>query len=548
MLTIKNYFVLFCLVHAIELSAQTTPTVGLISHTAGSMDNGYVLFAPTSNTTTYLIDKCGRLMHSWPSAHNPSLAAYLLKDGSLLRPGVPVFGASTNQRVVEKIDWDGNVVWHAFVGDDTDIQHHDIQPLPNGNFLVLSNDIRDGSEATAAGRDTIYKNLYVNSEEITEYKPVGTDSTEIVWRWRAWDHLVQDYNPNLPNYMAIASHPELININYRDASGPEDWLHINAVKYNAELDQVLLCCRNFSEIWIIDHRTTTAEAASHTGGRYGKGGDLLYRWGNPAAYDLGLSSDKMLLGQHDAEWIPAGYPHAGSIIVLNNADPALPYRSSSVDIISPPVDSNGNYDASSLPFLPSAPAWKYVGNPPSSFRCIIGGGAQMLRNGNVLICNETNGHFFEIDSLGTNVWEYVCPVNALGPIQQGSTSAGGSAFRCTFYPGSDVPYAGSDNAGAPIEINPIGYTCNLNVTSVDEHRFTEIENTLFAYPNPATDQITIANGSLKGRVDIYNSLGQIVLHGINTSTFSTSGLRPGVYAVVFTDANTSSSKIFSVVH
>ncbi|MGC8644373.1 MAG: hypothetical protein ACP5XB_31305, partial [Isosphaeraceae bacterium] len=59
-----------------------------------------------------------------------------------------------------------------------------------------------------------------------------------------------------------------------------------------ELDQILLSVHSFSEIWIIDHGTTTAEAATHKGGRSGKGGDLLYRWGNPQAYRAGTAADQ----------------------------------------------------------------------------------------------------------------------------------------------------------------------------------------------------------------------------------------------------------------
>ena len=65
-----------------------------------------------------------------------------------------------------------------------------------------------------------------------------------------------------------------------------------------------MSARWFNEVWIIDHSTSTEEAASHVGGKHGKGGDLIYRWGNPYAYFAGLPSDQVFFGQHDARWIP----------------------------------------------------------------------------------------------------------------------------------------------------------------------------------------------------------------------------------------------------
>jgi hypothetical protein len=96
-----------------------------------------------------------------------------------------------------------------------------------------------------------------------------------------------------------------------------DWTHFNGVAYNADLDQIVLSVHSFSEIWIIDHSTTTGEAAGHKGGRSGKGGDLLYRWGNPRVYRAGTVKDQKLFSQHNAHWIPKGYPGEGHLLVFN---------------------------------------------------------------------------------------------------------------------------------------------------------------------------------------------------------------------------------------
>ena len=52
---------------------------------------------------------------------------------------------------------------------------------------------------------------------------------------------------------------------------------LNAVAYNEDLDQIALSSRFHDEIYIIDHSTTTEEAAGHTGGN-SEWRRLLYRW------------------------------------------------------------------------------------------------------------------------------------------------------------------------------------------------------------------------------------------------------------------------------
>ncbi|MFM9944492.1 MAG: aryl-sulfate sulfotransferase, partial [Bacteroidia bacterium] len=334
-----------------------------------------------------------------------------------------------------------------------------ICPMDNGNILVIAWHGIPTLKADLYGRlpGTI-GGPYLASERILEIQPVGTNEANVIWQWTLWDHIVQDVDINKPNFFKINEHPELFNLNYRVAL--PDWIHLNGIDYNEELDQIILSSHQKSEIWIIDHSTTAAEAASHNGGKYGKGGDLLYRWGNPEAYNNGSKDNKTLFRQHNPQWIPSSMKDGGDIMVFNNGAEKDPF-SSSVDIISPPADSPGFYKRT-YPYGPTNPKWTYKDSIPTRFFAYHISGAQRLANGNTLICNGVEGKFFEINEHNTIVWEYINPV-ATGDtiLKDGTKPDKNKVFKCIYY---DSNYGAFKNrkilTGLPIEINSIPYSCN----------------------------------------------------------------------------------------
>ncbi|MCX6270886.1 MAG: aryl-sulfate sulfotransferase [Bacteroidetes bacterium] len=524
----KFIFTAFFILTVLISNAQQT--VGLILHKDGNNENGYVLFAPMNYNDTYLIDKCGKLVHSWTSTYRPSFSVYLLPDGTLLRPGIgynPVFNTGG---IIEILDWNSTLIWQYTLSTATECQHHDVRALPNGNILAIAWDLKTHAEALAAGRRPNLTGTALWSEKIVELEPTGLNTANIVWEWKVWDHLIQEYDSlNPSNYGIIADHPELININYNPGAPlQKDWLHFNALDYNPDLDQIVISAHNFSEIWIIDHSTTTAEAAGHAGGNSGKGGDLLYRWGNPVTYHHGQAADKKFFGQHSPYWIPDGYPHAGSIMIFNNGLNRPQGNYSSVEILTPPLpDTNGNYN-STLPYLPAAPDWIYTApNPTDLFSSIISG-AQMYENGNVGFCSGSNGKMFEIDTADSLVWEYINPVTLNGPIVQGTNPIQNTIFRCTFY---DQNYSGFDGqtltSGDPIELDPISYVCDLT-TAVNN--ISEKQQACF-YPNPATETITISPEFASYAIQINDVNGQEVTIIRSDDQINISSLPSGFYIV-----------------
>jgi len=426
--TLHLFSLILCLISQIAVAQQT---LGLFTNSPQAYE-GYTLFSPHDSKTTYLIDNCGELTHSWESEYEPGLSDYLLDNGVLLRAGRNP-GQGGGSGVVEMIDWDGTVLWSHSVSETHGRQHHDIELLPNGNILIIVWDRRTQEDISQAGTSTT--NNIINSEQIVEIQPdLINGGATVVWEWKAWDHTIQDVDAEKNNYGVIAEHPEKIDINFLNHNNP-DWLHFNGIDYNEELDQIMISIRNFSEFWIIDHSTTTEEASSNSGGTYGMGGDLLYRWGNPQAYDHGNENDQKLFKQHNAHWIPEGLPGEGKILLFNNQAGTLENLNySTVNSLVLPSNESGSYDYDGEAYLPIDFDWTYQAPNPTDFYSNILSGVQRLENGNTLICEGTSGKFFEVDSNETIVWEYINPVDDVGTNAQGQTLENNHVFRCTRIP------------------------------------------------------------------------------------------------------------------
>jgi len=432
-------------------SAQTQ-TVGLFVSDERASD-GLTLFGPKEGTSVHLLNREGLAVHTWETGVVARSMNYLLPNGNLLRAVNRGVGIKVRLR---EIDWEGDIVWEFTLDDSEFGQHHDIEPLPNGNVLFIGRETKSAAEAIAAGRDPLRITAgVVRPEVLIEIRPIPPDGGEIVWEWHTWDHLVQDFDITKENYGVVADHPELVDLNYGPTDG--DWTHFNGIDYDPEFDQVIITSRTFSEFWIVDHSTTTEEAAGHTGGNSGRGGDLLYRWGNPAAYGRGTSFDQILFGQHDARRIPPARPGGGNILVFDNGwgrPGTILY--STVDEIVPPVDEFGAYTIEpGLPFEPDQPVWSYVSDPPGDFYSALISGSDRRPEGNTVICEGASGHLFEVTSGGGEiVWDYVNPIGGSGPVAQGDPVPDDNrVFKVRHYSRDDPAFVGKDlTGGEPLEL------------------------------------------------------------------------------------------------
>ncbi len=491
----------------------------------GQEFDGYTLYNQLGSKTTYLIDKNENIAHTWSLPTECNYAVLLKENGNIIRGGINNFNQIDGAAVgglIEEYDPYGNLVWKFQYSDNNVVAHHDISRMPNDNVLMIAWEVVDGNTVEAMGYEGNVTELYaMHLIEVSQIE--GTQNGEIVWEWHIIDHLVQNTDPNKPNYGQIDEHPELLDINV-DVGGfgggfggwGGDWFHFNGVDYNEELDLIVMSSRFLSEIFIIDHSTTVEEAAGHTGGNFGKGGDFLYRYGKPSNYHT--AGPQAIPGPvHDSRWIPDdGRPRGGMIQFVNNDGNGF---QSTVDVIELPwnADKTGFIKEEGQAFSPSSPDWRHT-----CFSNAWGqSAANSLPNGNLFVAL-SGGYMYEVDQNNNTVWSY-----PEGPAK---------AFRyiCT-YPGIEV-------------LSDEGVIEDLCMTvSTDD----EFQPKLVLYPNPASTSITIEGIEAREiqSIQVSDISGKVLSTSFGTSSIDLSEMNNGLYYIsIITKSGSALTQTLTLIH
>jgi len=471
---------------ASQLYGQT----GLIYYDRNKTYPGYIIFA--GGNQGWIMDNEGNVCHNFPFYGRD-----LYPDGHMLNSARDDQGMSG---FLEQ-DWDMNIYGRAFVPSDRSYirPHHDQERAFNSDLndytimMVCRFQDKTVEDAIANGAGPQCQTVRENRDPYDDGVVEWDRNNNIIWEWRFWDHMVQDYDPTKLNYGDPAA-PEnwgKLDVNvesnsYQRMGMSPDWNHINSMDYTEILDQVVINSREHGEWYVIDHGGTFVPGDYEQSKMLAAGpaGDFLYRWGNPANYRQGLvptfnnTGHEQIFGTHDIHWIedfeyPGGpaLPGARHFLMFDNGDlkPVSPAHSAIYEVN--PYDGpmeNGVYiwqhDAgytetgkTTYGNLSNQVVWAYC--PTEIDRWNKGmysshtSGCNRLPNGNTFMLASEEGHLVEVvsdfSSVGAVdevVWEWVCPfvggnvVAVVGPGQGNSISTGRANKYSLDYPG----FAGLD--------------------------------------------------------------------------------------------------------
>jgi outer membrane protein assembly factor BamB len=216
----------------------------------------------------------------WMQLQYKPIDAKLLPDGNLAWSTFTDSPYATRSVPYEERRLDGTKVRSiAAVGVETD--SHDLQVLPNGDYLLLSYVPRDGEDLSPYGGPA---NATVTDAVVQEVSPQG----KLVWSWSSNDHVAtSEFTPFMGAILQQPAH-------LADGRTAYDIAHVNSVE--ADGDSVLISLRHADAVYKVSR--TTGAIQWKLGGKHTP--ESLAVEGDTGGSDLVFS------GQHDARLQPDG--------------------------------------------------------------------------------------------------------------------------------------------------------------------------------------------------------------------------------------------------
>lgn len=479
------------------LTLAMTGIMTLTMHLTAQTFDGYTFVY--SGKKAYLYDMDRTLIHTWTSQYSIVGCCDLLRDSSIIV-------ASSSRSCdwsggmlalthghFQIINWEDEVTWDYQYCSEDYMPHHDMEPVYRTNdpaekptFLI-----------------PCYSSIW--GDKIVELRPTGATTAEVIWEWVAINHTCESNCTDKPEVFDKSKGGKGCFNNTSDA------MHVNSVSYNRRLDQLVVSNKGFNEMIIIDHSTTTEEARTTSGGRYGKGGSILYRWGNPKNY---LSSGtEELDGQHGCCWVHDTMP--GTILPIPGAGNFLAVDNGGRRVLE--IECPGNRDGvyprnSGQPFEPSELKWEYAPNGLQGNE----GSIQKLPNGNYLICTGGAGGF-------------------------GKTTFGGGGF----FSGSRI-YEVTEGKDTVWSLSDFGTSCegyrfaygylggSTKTTRTKNAAVTALKMNVSVAKGSGRVHISVKNAARDARVSLFSADGRAIVKNlapVRTNTWEPGSLTAGLYFV-----------------
>ncbi len=277
---------------------------------------------------------------------------------------------------------------------ETDSIHHEINQLPNGNFLALSTELRvaGGFTSPQCGEpaDGFTGSYQLISDVIVEFVP---DTGDIVNEWKLADYFEPQTNPADANVCGIDIPFIVPNFLYVAEGEVHDWTHANAAVLDEERNAILISIRHLNAVLAIRYADDDE----------GESGEVLWRLGPDGT--LALEGDGELQYHQHAPEVQSD----GSILLYDNGNERPGTDPAATDPAGRPYSRAVRYSIDDEAETVTQD-WEYrstVGGAPAY--AFFVGDADTLENGNALIVNgglvdptTTSVQLVEVEPTGTS--------------------------------------------------------------------------------------------------------------------------------------------------